>query len=298
VEHAICDLCGADAPVPYLHSFDRFSGRVFTLSKCSKCSLVYLTPRPDQAELEAHYPGSYEAYDPNLENYRGVKQLRGSETLMLQVKYVEKFQPGLGKLLDVGCATGRFLIVARSSGWEVMGLEIIDKAAQIGRDHFQLNIISSQLERTHLPENSFDVVTLWDVLEHMPSPRKAFEKIISLLRPGGYVFFSIPNLDSFDRKLFGDDWIGWDPPRHFYLFNQTTIRRLLDETGYQLLDHRCLSGGKGAFYLSLEKTMQKRRSLRRILKFYPLISLLLWPYRKVSYWMSRGPIMYYAARKR
>jgi SAM-dependent methyltransferase len=199
--------------------------------------------------------------------------------------------------LDVGCATGSFLLLAKELGWQVFGVEIIEKAAKIAREQLGSDRISQDLETTNLPPGSLDVITLWDVLEHIPSPKLAMLKFRHLLRPGGLVYFSIPNLDSFDRKLFKSEWIGWDAPRHFTFYDKTTILRLLAETGFELVDRRCVLGGKGAFSLSLDRIILKKPSLKWLHSIYPIINLLLWPYRQYAYLRLQGPIMYYAVRK-
>jgi hypothetical protein len=110
------------------------------------------------------------------------------------------------------------------------------------------------------------------------------------------VFFSIPNLESFDRKLFKANWIV-DAPRHFSLFDNGTINKIVYETGFNLRDRRCLMGGKGTFWLSMKRVIQGKQTLSWLESVYPVLSLLMWPYRKISYRMHRGPIMNYAIQK-
>jgi 2-polyprenyl-3-methyl-5-hydroxy-6-metoxy-1,4-benzoquinol methylase len=297
MEPVVCDLCGANSPLPYLTTTDRFSGLQFNLSVCSQCQLVYLNPRPSLAELGKHYPEDYEAYRLPEEYGSSVENWHAERALTMQLNYVEHYLPKRGSLLDVGCATGNFLNVAREHGWQVLGLEVVEKAAQIAREHYRLKVISTDLERADLLDGSLDAVTLWDVLEHVPSPKRALCRIHKLLKPGGNLYFSIPNLDSFDRTLFGAEWIGWDVPRHFTLFTQETIQRLLKETGFNLVDRRCLLGGKGTFFLSLERVFIKYPDASWVRRTYPLLGILLWPYRQFAYLLKRGPILFYTARK-
>jgi 2-polyprenyl-3-methyl-5-hydroxy-6-metoxy-1,4-benzoquinol methylase len=297
MEAVVCDLCGANNPSHYLTTTDRFTGSVFNLYICNVCQLVYLSPRPTLTEIEELYPADYEAYQPIGQKNLSLANWHTRRALLKQLKYIEHYRPERGKLLDVGCATGNFLLLARELGWQVLGIEIIKKAAQIARQQLGSKIITDKLEDENLPTGSMDVVTLWDVLEHMPSPRFALDKIHDLLRPDGLVFFSIPNLDSYDRKLFKAEWIGWDSPRHFNLYNNTTIQRLLAETGFELVDRRCLLGGKGAFFLSLDRILHKKPTLEWLRGLYPILGILLWPYRQFAYMRLQGPIIYYVVRK-
>jgi SAM-dependent methyltransferase len=297
MEPVVCDLCGANNPRPYLTTTDRFTGSIFTFTRCSQCQLVYLNPRPSKAELEEHYPNDYEAYRLPEQYGSATENWHALQALAKQLNYVESYLPERGLLLDVGCATGNFLHFAQNHGWKVQGLEIVEKAAQIARKQFGIDVITSDLEGAHLPKASLDVVTLWDVLEHLTSPVGDMQRIHELLRPGGLIFFSIPNLDSYDRRLFGPEWIGWDAPRHFTLFDTVTINRLIVETGFELVDQRCLLGGRGTFLLSIDRIRQKKPILKWLRSLYPIISLLSWPYRQYAYLRQRGPIMYYTVRK-
>jgi len=138
---------------------------------------------------------------------------------------------------------------------------------------------------------------LWDVLEHLPNPKSSLNEIHRILKPGGLIVFSIPNLESFDRKIFKNNWIGWDPPRHLNLFTQDTIKNLLDITGFKLIDSKCITGGKGTFFLSLDILLRNNKYLKLIQFFYPIFGLSLLLYRLISYKLKKGPIITYIAQK-
>jgi SAM-dependent methyltransferase len=292
-----CDLCGSDRHHPYLNTTDRFSDTMHTLSICNDCGLVFLSPRPSESELAQYYPDEYEAYLLPEEKRSSTEQWHARKALTMQLNYVERYSHRRGRLLDIGCATGNYMHLARQRGWDVLGIEIIEKAARVARDTYHLPVISSTVETVELPPGSLDVVTLWDVVEHLPSPRVAFQRLHEFLKPGGMVFFSIPNLNSFDRYLFGQEWIGWDAPRHFHLFDIRTITRMLSDNGFKVMNRRCLLGGKGTFFLSMDRILRKNPRWRWLQKFYPLLGWLLWPYRQFAYLLLRGPIIYYAVQK-
>jgi SAM-dependent methyltransferase len=297
LEQVKCALCGSNDPASIIVRQDRFTGDKFQLATCSQCGLIYLPSRPSADDLADYYPDDYEAYYL-LDDKSNAHDWHLRRALNLQLKFVEDLTPAKGKLLDVGCATGNFLYIAQENGWQVLGIEPVQKAAQIARDFYNLEVITGTLISSELNPSTFDVITMWDVLEHLPIPKRAFQKSWELLKPGGIIVFSIPNLASFDRFLFGKYWIGWDVPRHFNLFTDQTILQLIEDSGFELLAKKCILGGKGTFLLSLDMVLEQKELWTGIRRFYPLISALLWPYRQLSYLVNRGPIITYAVRKR
>jgi SAM-dependent methyltransferase len=295
MESVTCDLCGYRDPLPYLEKSDRFTDQVFQYVTCSNCGLIYLDPRPTLNDIERYYPIEYEAYfvvdqvESRLERWH---LLRALNTLVDFVEYYAQ----KGRLLDIGCSTGNFLMVAHQRGWDVTGVELAPNAAKIASEHYKLRVFTGTLETAHLSDLSYNVVTMWDVLEHLPNPARAVKECHRILASGGHFIFSIPNLASFDRALFGKNWIGWDAPRHFNLFNENTLIRLLSDAGFILIESRCILGAKGAFFLSLESAWGKLLN-RRTRKLYPALSALLWPYRQISYALNKGPVITFAARK-
>jgi len=217
--------------------------------------------------------------------------------MQIHIDFIEEFAPRRGQLLDIGCATGDFLHAAQERKWRVVGIEINKEAARVAREQYGLEVTTGSLESFIIPSHTFDVITLWDVLEHLPSPSVTLSRCYDLLDEDGILVFTIPNLDSFDRYLFGRAWIGWDAPRHFHLFTDDTLALLLFKQGYRILGKRCLLGGKGAFFLSLDTLLGESRTADAIRRLYPFISLILWPYRQVSYLLHRGPVITYVTQK-
>lgn len=299
-----CNLCGAQASdaKPYRIVEDRYTGKSYQLVRCPACGLVYLNPRPTFEELTEHYPDSYEPFQStDQDNIRSRLFTLDHEqkALNMQVDYLERFVPHRGCLLDVGCASGRFLNAAQQRGWVTQGVELNSKASQIARDLFGLDVYTGSLEEANFSENSFTAITLWDVLEHVPYPVDTLRLCWNLLLPGGILAFSIPNILSFDRFLFAKYWIGWDAPRHFTLFDQSTLIKALEQSKFEKLDLRCLLGGKGTFILSLKILIRHfHPSVRKYIRILPPIAgALTFPYRQFAYRLKRGPILFIAARK-
>lgn len=292
-EHVVCNLCGADAPVSFLERTDRFTGKQFAYTICSRCGLIYLNPRPTPAELAGFYPANYEAYYTIDEKMSPVERWRKQRGLDVQLDWVEKFARPRGRLLDIGCGTGSFLKRAQERGWDGLGVEWVDEAARIARKHYGLDVRTGAVEDGALPAGAREVVTMWDVLEHVPDPARTLRECQRLLAPNGALIFSVPNLASISRYLFGRAWIGWDAPRHFHLFTARVIKQLLEQAGLKLIDQRCILGEEGVFALSLESIPLARRFTRSI----GWATVLLWPYKQVAYALNRGGVITFAARK-
>jgi len=297
MEQATCQVCGEQRCQPYFKRRDRFGDQVFQYVRCARCGEVYLNPRPALAEIAAFYPDEYESYE-TIENASSrLQQKLWWKNQEKVLSYVERFAGQRGQLLDVGCSTGQFLRVAREHGWAATGIELVEPVAEIARTRYQLNVYTGDLDQAPLQPHSFDLITMWDVLEHLHAPRAALERINTLLKPNGILAVGFPNMDAYDRRIFGPAWIGWDAPRHLYIFSQPAFRRLFAETGFDLVARRCLTGGKGSFFLSLDFALQGNKNAAWVQKTKPVLSMLLWPYRQWAYAANKGPGITLIARK-
>jgi SAM-dependent methyltransferase len=262
----------------------------FTLVRCATCSLVYQNPRLDLDELETYYPQAYDPYiaspwaNPNL-----LKRIQHLSALKQRWRLVEQWAPrrsGKRTILDIGCATGSFLAAA-SAAWQTVGVEFSAEAAQRAREQFGLTVYQGSVEHAPLTPGQFDVVTMWDVLEHVPNPTETLRCAHRLLRPDGILLARVPNLDAWDARLFGDAWAGLDQPRHMFVTSEATLARLLEGTGFQPLAYGCIRIGtygmimlSWRFWLQQHIPVARRRALLyRLLDNLParLLSLpLLW----------------------
>ena len=145
------------------------------------------------------------------------------------------------RLLDVGCGVGDYLDRMRRLGWTVLGIERSSRAAQIARSHFGAPVLAADFPRVDLAKYSFDLVTAWQVLEHLDRPRLALARIAELLAPDGRLMLTVPNSTGWAAKLFGPAWIGWDAPRHVTHFTAETLRRMLEGAGFTVLHLGTLS---------------------------------------------------------
>ena len=140
-----------------------------------------------------------------------------------------------GTLLEIGCAYGYFLDEARMRGWRVRGVEPSEHAARHARERLGLEVAAGPLGRRAPGQAAVDVVALWDVIEHLPSPRETVESLCTWLRPGGVLALSTGDVGSLTARLHGADWSLMTPPWHQFYFSRTTLRRLLEQSGFEVL---------------------------------------------------------------
>jgi SAM-dependent methyltransferase len=247
MEHVNCILCNHDDTRDLFRKRDKFgtTGDEFTVVECRNCGLAYVNPRPSQEEMGKFYPETY-SWKENIETGSSLVRLlkrfeKGYRYHLLkgEVSKVERHgAKRTGKVLDIGCGAGDRLDVFRSRGFEPAGVETSD-AAGYARKHLKLNVLKGDLFAARFPVDSFDVVTLYHVLEHTHDPQKVCEEVHRILRKEGLLVIEVPNRESFQYKLFGGRWAAVDVPRDLYYFGTGTLTSLLTKAGFQILtvDH-------------------------------------------------------------
>ena len=244
-EYIRCNLCGADdsetiyeanhvdgAVRDMVRTF-RASGDellVDRLVRCRSCGLEYINPRPmATAIVEAYSEGDDHAY---------VSQLGARErTFADAIAHIETLLPGSGRLLDVGTAAGAFLAAARSREWQVEGCEPNRWLARWGSRHYGIPIRTGELFDHDFTPQSFDVVTMWDVIEHTADPARVIRTARELIRPGGLVVVNYPDRGSWIARALGRRW-PFLSSVHLYYFTRQTMKSLLRRHGFEVVDMR------------------------------------------------------------
>jgi 2-polyprenyl-3-methyl-5-hydroxy-6-metoxy-1,4-benzoquinol methylase len=231
LESILCDLCGSDQSQRLYSVPDTNYGTPgkFSIVQCQRCKLVYLNPRPSAAELPAVYPET--RYDP----FQTIHTTGPIAPHPLQWSRGEQLThlSGPGKVLDVGCGDGLFLKAMQQLGWSCVGVEPNQSAVEFARSHLGLDVRLGEIFAIGAQEN-FDLITLWDALEHTPSPTTVLSHAAKLLTPTGRIALSVPNWDSFERMIFRGRWIALDAPRHLYHFSPQTATHLLNKCGFEI----------------------------------------------------------------
>ncbi len=253
-----CNFCGHSQAEKFLTLTDlrlNLPGS-WDLMKCENCGLLIIDPQPGWEELSAHYPKEYHAYlrrGSKISSFLREFGLRNRVKSILRKVAIQK-----GRLLDVGCATGDFLHAFQvNSHWDVMGLEIVPDAAAVAREK-GLVIIEKDLEEANLAESAFDVITLWDVLEHMPNPAKVLQICYDLLKPGGMLVLKCPDSAGKEASLFKESWIGYEAPQHLFGFPKMVLINKLKEVGFTQVNTAYTGSDYSAFFVSLGHWLNKR----------------------------------------
>lgn len=250
-EEINCVLCGSQdfASVLEREDLNLFVPGVFRVVRCRNCGLVFQNPRPSSVSWAEIYLPDYDQY--KSENLRGgFSAWMRKYGLQKRLRKIEKILPK-GKLCDIGCASGDFLIEAtESSNWEAFGIEPSKEACDLARQR-GLKVSNAKLEDISLEPGTLDVVTMWNVIEHLENPRKSLETINGWLKPNGLIVFNTPNLNSLDHMIFGKYWIGYELPRHYFFFSNGSITSLLRVTGFELAQTGCYYGSHALSMSSL-----------------------------------------------
>ena len=216
-----CNLCAKK------ESAVLFRKNGFNLVQCPFCKLAYINPQPDESELTDFYQVHYKERDLRK---RAGKIRDGTR----RFGRIRKIAGGNGiNILDVGCGVGYFLKACQEKGWKACGVEPSARAAQYGRTEFNLDIREGTLLSVDFPEKYFDVLTLYDVLEHVPDPAANLKKAFKLLRPSGFLVVETINFGHWKSKKQGADWEQIVPPEHLFYFTPATLKSLAEQSGFE-----------------------------------------------------------------
>ncbi len=245
-------MCGS----PDLHDKLRVqdksvSQETFTIQQCAACGFQFTNPRPAAASIGRYYES--DAYVSHNSAAQGlvnrVYKVTRYFTVRRKVALITKLNGGRpGQLLDYGCGTGHFLARAKQAGWRVTGLEPNDRArhdaaARVGQP------ILDAADLTGLAPASFDLISLWHVLEHVHALEATLSELITKLKPGGRLLVAVPNAESLDAQHYRQNWASYDVPRHLYHFVPATMQRLLARHGLRVV--QTLPLVLDAYYISM-----------------------------------------------
>ena len=216
----LCNVCGSADWKVHSTPTDYISGEKFQVVQCSHCHLIFVHPQPDRAVISKYYPSGHQRAEPAAyEKMDANSRLKFIDELVVEHS---------GSALDVGCGKGLFLAGLRERGWQVAGTELSEVSSAYARSQ-GLPVLTTDVETAPYEPGSFDLITLFHVLEHLPSPASTLTVLHKLLRPGGLLLIEVPNIGSWYARTFGDDWFHYDVPRHLYHFDKQTLHRLMTD---------------------------------------------------------------------
>ena len=236
-------------------------GEMLNIVKCNNCGLVYLNSSLHLGETKKYYPQEYfSRLNLKRMDERGKNRLDTKcKNRLKEILYFKKS----GKVLDIGCGDGYFLNYLKQKGWQVRGVEISEFAAQKIKEKYDIDIFCGELSQAGYPEEYFDVVSLFEVLEHLPDPSGTLLEVQRIIKKTGLLIMTVPNFDSLQRLLFGKYWHIIDPPRHLFYFSRTTLDNILKKSNFSLSIIRAVDG---AGVLDIKTTTGYSESIRGIFK--------------------------------
>lgn len=205
------------------------------LARCSACTLGFLKNQPQEGKLNKFYDvaGYYQFWgDLGQENIRQVEKCK-KKTFGKTLDLIEKFKKN-GRLLEIGCATGVLLESARERGWEVYGVECFVDFAQIAKKKVRGKIFQGMFEKAQFENGFFEVVILYDSIEHFVDPLKIIQKVFRILKKGGLIVVATPNLLSLSARLMGKEWTHFKA-EHLFYFSPASIKKILRDNGFDIL---------------------------------------------------------------
>lgn len=254
LEHISCEICGSGRFEEVTSAVDarRCTDTLFRVVKCAECGFHYLNPRPPAEEMEQYYPRNYylnrgqerkvETANRNpllrafYQSFHRWDHRRKRRDYERRVGLVERYRQE-GEILDVGCGEGTFLANLSPLKWKRHGIDFSAYAIEEAKKERIENLCIGGVLDLPFGDRSFDVITLWHVLEHIRDPKAVMKRVHALLKDSGVVILTVPNLEGLEMKVFRrlQDSC-WEVPRHLYHFTLKTLSRLLEETDFSILE--------------------------------------------------------------
>jgi SAM-dependent methyltransferase len=221
-----CPVCGRSGPRPWVQAPDRLHGRSekYFLVRCAGCSLVWLKDPPRPEEMGLHYTDAYHKLISGAGGKNPAKRWEKRKADIIRHRRS-------GALLDLGCSSGTFLECMGAGSWKLYGIEMSPDCAREAESRCGAEVFVGNIIDAPFSPGSFDVITCFDVLEHLFEPRQVMEKVSSWLAPGGLFFVQIPNIDSAEARAFGTYWHGLELPRHLFHYAPKSLKFLGESVG-------------------------------------------------------------------
>jgi 2-polyprenyl-3-methyl-5-hydroxy-6-metoxy-1,4-benzoquinol methylase len=236
MHHDSCPLCNSPDINLFVTCSDHLvSGGDFGLYRCGNCSFLVTNDQPSESDSARYYES--EDYISHSDSKKTLfdRTYQAVRSYMLKRKrnlVMKSAGLSTGKILDIGSGTGHFLAVMKASGWHTAGIEVSEKARKYASEYLYVDTVSPE-NISQFPDNYFDCITLWHVLEHFYDPFGYMAEIKRLLKPEGILILALPNCSSSDSKHYGKYWAAFDVPRHLWHFDPFTLHSFAGKTGFR-----------------------------------------------------------------
>lgn len=226
-----CIVCSTELR-PLLHC------KQGSVLRCGSCGLGVLKDIPEKKKVFGYYDTFYD--ERQSERFHPLFEFAIKFFRQLRVRVVESFAKRKGKILDVGFGRPLDLEIFQRRGWKAYGTQIVAHTVRVAQQH-GLKAFLGELPDAKYPASSFDVVTIWHVLEHLHAPGTYLAEAHRILKPGGKLIVEVPNISSPIARWFGCNWLGLDLPHHIYHFTPAALGRLLHQHGFRVVKTKFFS---------------------------------------------------------
>jgi 2-polyprenyl-3-methyl-5-hydroxy-6-metoxy-1,4-benzoquinol methylase len=217
-----CNFCHHTTPIWYCRKDS------IDVHRCGHCGLIYVGEMQQNEDLVKHYSDQYFA------PYLATKSIHLKKRFKKRIEEIRQlYYPGT--ILDVGCGAGFFLQLAQETGYNTQGVELSGYAAGYARKKFGLSVFNGDIADAPFDKESFDIITLWHILEHVHDPRQFLGEVHRLLKPNGLMAVEVPNIGSPVARMAGVNWELMAPKEHFYYFNTSTVRQYLEMLKFKIV---------------------------------------------------------------
>ena len=248
-----CPICSGDNLLKKLDCVDHSTSKEkFTIVSCETCEFTFTNPRPKEDSLAEYYKSDmYISHTNNTKGlfnwmYHKVRQ----HAIGTKLNLLKKTSKNKNHL-DIGCGTGEFLSACKNAGYNTKGIEPSKLAREQAINNFDLSV-SEKTDLDQFKNNQFDSISMWHVLEHIPSLNKTISEFNRILSKKGMVIIAVPNHESLDAEHYKEFWAGWDVPIHLWHFSQLSIKKLFLKYNFKLIEKKPMLFD--SFYVSLLST--------------------------------------------
>lgn len=277
MQNKLCLVCGKSKIGPHLQG----------LLKCESCGFVTANLTMDELNFNKIYGREYFFGNEYVDYVQDKKVLQ--RNFKKRIKSILKYKRN-GFLVDVGCAYGFFLEVAKEY-FEVKGYEICQDAVDFARSS-SLDVVCDDFSKAYIPKNSMDVITMWDVIEHLPDPQSYVVKSNAILKQNGLLCITTGDIGSFNARLRKQKWRMLHPPTHLYYFSKETLRLFLEKNGFQILQEEYISLSRSIRQIAYSVLMSGKKKHGNL---YKLLEKLYFTQFKLS--LNLRDIIYVIAAK-
>lgn len=239
------------------------SKETFELLYDENLDMLITSPQPDENNLSKYYES--EDYISHTDGKRSlfekVYHFIKSIALKKKLSLLNDLSKSKGSLLDIGAGTGDFLLVAKNDGWNAVGIEPSEKAKTIASKKG----VALRSNLSDFEDSSFDIITMWHVLEHVPNLENQIKELKRLIKPNGSIIIAVPNFNSYDANYYKEYWAAFDVPRHLWHFSKTAIKKLFAEENLELV--KILPMKFDSFYVSLLSEKYKTGKMNYVKAF-------------------------------